>query len=269
MPEHIMKVKKSDILIFLKLCIGYSYQDWEPVLTSKIIKYMFSVSVIVPVYNEEKTVIEVLKKIKINSSKLFKYEVIVIDDGSTDQSRKLLENNKDLFDKLLINETNKGKGFSIKKGIQNSSGTYIIFQDADLEYDPADYKKFEKIFSNFDADGVIGSRFIYSDYSRSYNILNKFGNIILTLIFNLLYNTTFTDIYSCYFAFKKELLNVNELKTEGFEQHAEILCRVIKKGNKFYEVPINYNGRSLAEGKKIRAYHFFGVLFQIIIRRFK
>ena len=136
-------------------------------------------SIIIPVYNEERTVIEILKKIKNNSSSLFKYEIIVIDDGSTDQSKKLLENNKHLFDKLLVNETNKGKGFSIKKGILHASGTHIIFQDADLEYDPADYKKFEKIFINFDADGIVGSRFIYSDYSRSYNILNKFGNIIV------------------------------------------------------------------------------------------
>ena len=221
-------------------------------------------SIIIPVYNEEKTVVEVLKKIRNNSSNLFKYEIIVIDDGSTDQSRKLLENNKHLFDKLLVNETNKGKGFSIKKGIQNTSGTHIIFQDADLEYDPADYKKFEKIFLNFDADGIIGSRFVYSDYTRSHNILNKIGNTFLTFIFNLLYNTTFTDIYSCYFAFKKNLLNVNELRTEGFEQHAEILCKVIKKGNKFYETPISYNGRNVSEGKKIKPYHHFLVLFEII-----
>ena len=225
-------------------------------------------SIIIPVYNEERTVIEVLKKIKSNSSNLFKYEIIVIDDGSTDQSRKLLEDNKHLYDKLLVNTSNKGKGFSVKKGITNASGTHIIFQDADLEYDPVDFKKFEKIFSDFDADGIIGSRFIYSNYTRSHNILNKIGNTFLTFIFNLLYNTTFTDIYSCYFAFKKNLLNAHELRTEGFEQHAEILCKVIKKGNKFYEVPINYNGRDASEGKKIKPHHFFLVFFEIIRGRF-
>ena len=221
-------------------------------------------SIIVPVYNEEKTVIDVLNKIKSNSSNLFKYEIIVIDDGSTDQSRKLLEDNKHLYDKLLVNESNKGKGFSVKKGLLNTSGTHIIFQDADLEYDPVDFKKFEKIFSDFDADGIIGSRFIYSNYTRSHNILNKIANTFLTFTFNLLYNSTFTDIYSCYFAFKKDLLNVHELRTEGFEQHAEILCKVIKKGNKFYEVPISYNGRNVSEGKKIKYHHFFLVLFEII-----
>ena len=221
-------------------------------------------SIIVPVYNEEKTVIDVLNKIKSNSSNLFKYEIIVIDDGSTDQSRKLLEDNKHLYDKLLVNESNKGKGFSVKKGLLNISGTHIIFQDADLEYDPVDFKKFEKIFSDFDADGIIGSRFIYSNYTRSHSILNKIANTFLTFAFNLLYNSTFTDIYSCYFAFKKDLLNVHELRTEGFEQHAEILCKVIKKGNKFYEVPINYNGRGVSEGKKIKPHHFFLILYEII-----
>jgi len=176
----------------------------------------------------------------------------------------LLEDNKHLYNKLLVNETNKGKGFSVKKGLLNTSGTHIIFQDADLEYDPVDFKKFEKIFSDFDADGIIGSRFIYSNYTRSHNILNKIANTFLTFTFNLLYNSTFTDIYSCYFAFKKDLLNVHELRTEGFEQHAEILCKVIKKGNKFYEVPISYNGRDTSEGKKIKPHHFFLVLFEII-----
>ena len=221
-------------------------------------------SIIIPVYNEESTVIKVLEKVKNNSSNLFEYEIIVIDDGSTDRSRKLLENNKHLYSKLLVNETNRGKGFAVKKGILNSTGTHIIFQDADFEYDPTDFKKFEKIFVDFNADGIVGSRFIYSNYTRSHNILNKIGNKLLTFTFNLLYNTTFTDIYSCYFAFKKDLLNAHELRTEGFEQHAEILCKVMRKGNKFYEVPINYNGRNYSEGKKIKLHHFFLVLFQII-----
>ncbi len=225
-------------------------------------------SIIVPTYNEEKTIIKILEKIKNNSSDFFKYEVIVIDDASTDQSSKLLEDNKHLYDKLLINETNKGKGFSVKRGISSASGTHVIFQDADLEYNPSDFKKFEKIFIDFDADGIIGSRFMYSNFTRSHNILNKIANTFLTLLFNLLYNTTFTDIYSCYFAFKKNLLNAQELRTKGFEQHAEILCKVIKRGNKFYEVPISYNGRNVSEGKKIKPHHFFLVLFEIIRGRF-
>ena len=226
-------------------------------------------SIIIPVYNEENTIIEVLNKIKDNLENKFEYEIIVIDDGSTDQSRKLLENNITLYNKLLINEFNKGKGFSVKKGLLNCSGTHVAFQDGDLEYNPSDLLKLQKMFVSFDADGVIGSRFNYSDYTRTHNLLNKLGNMTLTFIFNVLYNTTFTDIYSCYFAFKKRLLNIDELRTTGFEQHAEILCKVIKNGDKFYEVPISYNGRNYSEGKKIRAYHFFTVLFQILLGRIK
>ena len=128
--------------------------------------------------------------------------------------------------------------------------------------------KFNNLIDKFEPDLIIGSRFNYSDYTRSHNIFNKFGNFFITTLFNILYNTTFTDIYSCYACFKKKNLDISSLKTEGFEQHAEILCKVVKNGKKFYEVPINYNGRSEDEGKKIRFYHIFGVIFQFMIRRF-
>ena len=145
----------------------------------------------------------------------------------------------------------------------------MVFQDADLEYDPNDLIKFEKVFLEFDADGIIGSRFNYDKYTRSHSVMNKIGNYFLTFIFNILYNTTFTDIYSCYFAFKRNLINHKNLKIDGFAQHAEILSKAVKSGSKFYEVPINYNGRNVSEGKKIRFYHFFPVLLQILFGRFK
>ena len=225
-------------------------------------------SIIIPVYNEEKTLLKSLESVRKLGSNLKEYEIIVVNDGSTDNTAKILEENKNLYDKLLTNESNRGKGYSIKKGLIESKGTHIIFHDSDLEYDSKDILKFIKIFLDFNADGIIGSRFNYADYTRSHNILNKFANNIITLTFNLLYNTTFTDVYSCYFAYKKELLDPNELQTSGFEQHAEIICRVIRRGKKFYEVPINYNGRSYSEGKKIKPHHFFFVLYQIFLRRF-
>jgi glycosyltransferase involved in cell wall biosynthesis len=226
-------------------------------------------SIIIPVFNEEKTIITILKEINKVNFKNFEKEIIVINDGSTDNTGNLLNDNKDLYNVLHSNETNKGKGSAVKLGLKNSNGKYIVFQDADLEYDPNDLLKFEEVFLKFNADGIIGSRFRYDRYTRSHSILNKIGNLILTLTFNIFYNTTFTDIYSCYFAFKKDLIDADSLQSEGFVQHAEILCKVIKKGSKFYEVPINYNGRNFSEGKKIRFYHFFPVLAQIFIRKFK
>ena len=225
------------------------------------------ISVLVSVYNEEKTILDVLKRLSDIKKFGHSIEVIVINDGSSDNSEKIINENKHLIDKLISNETNRGKGYSIKKGLESSNGKYIIFQDADLEYDPNDFLKFFKLIEKFNPDLIIGSRLNYSEYTRSYNILNKFGNKLITFLFNIIYNTTFTDIYSCYACFKKDLLNINSLKTVGFEQHAEILCKVVKKGKKFYEVPINYNGRNHEEGKKIKFYHIFGVIFQIIIGR--
>ena len=108
---------------------------------------------------------------------------------------------------------------------------------------------------------------MFKNYIRSHYFFNKIGNFIITNFFNLLYNTTFTDIYSCYFVFKKDLIDPNKLKTSGFEQQAEILSKVIKSGKKFYEVPINYNGRTFEEGKKIKFKDFFKVIYQILISR--
>ncbi len=225
-------------------------------------------SIIIPVYNEEKTILLLLNELNKLQFTTFKKEIIVVDDGSTDNTKKILDENKDLFNKLLSNNSNQGKGSAVKEGLKKSTGEYIVIQDADLEYDPKDLLKFEEIFNKFNADGIIGSRFNYDKYTRSHSILNKIGNYLLTFIFNILYNTTFTDVYSCYFAFNRTLLKEENLKIKGFAQHAEILTQVIKSGKKFYEVPINYNGRNKSEGKKIRFYHFFPVLFQIIISRF-
>ena len=191
------------------------------------------VSIIIPVYNEDKSILEVLKRIHATVDSQNNFEIIVINDGSTDNTLKVLEENKNLYNQLITYERNYGKGNAIKKGLEASKSKYIFFQDADLEYDPIDINKFTKLINRFEPDLIIGSRFNYSEYTRSHNILNKFGNKFITLIFNLLYNTTFTDIYSCYACFKKDLLNEKDLKTKGFEQHAEILCKVVRKGKKF------------------------------------
>ena len=222
-------------------------------------------SIIIPVYNEEKTIIKILNKIKnINLGKKIFKEIIVIDDCSNDNTYKILKENKSLYDKLFSNPKNMGKGYCVKKGLINASGDYVIFQDADDEYDPEEYKKFIKIYEKFNPDLIIGSRINYDLYTSSGNYLNKIGNNLITMIFNFLFNTTFTDIYSCYIFFKKEKLDAEKLRTNGFEQQAEILTSIIKKCKKKYEIKINYNGRTKEEGKKIRYYHIFFVIYEII-----
>ncbi len=230
---------------------------------------METLSIIIPVYNEEKTIIKILGMINKTKTSKINYEIIVVDDGSTDSTSKLLEDNKNLYQKLILNEKNMGKGHAVIKGINASEGKYLIMQDADLEYDPSEFENFIKIFQKYNADIIFGSRMRYKDFSRSHNFLNLVGNKIITLYFNILYNCTFTDIYSCYLSFKKELVDTKSLSCFGFGQQAEILCQIIKKSKNNYEIPINYNGRSVEDGKKIRWYHFFSVIYRITVGKFK
>lgn len=225
-------------------------------------------TIVIPVYNEEKTIEKVLLSLTKLREKIETIEIIVVNDGSKDNSLKILKENHIYYDVLINNLQNKGKGNAVKSALEKASGKYIVFQDADLEYDPQDFNKFVNLINKFSPDLIIGSRFNYADYTRSHHFFNKIGNMCITFIFNLFYQTTFTDVYSCYVCFKRKLLDHHNLKSNGFEQHAEILCKVVKKGKKFYEVPINYNGRTHEEGKKIKFYHIFSVIYQIVIGRF-
>ena len=230
---------------------------------------MKKISIIIPVFNEEKTILEILKKVNITKSKDASYEIIVINDCSNDKTLEILQTSAvEYYDVLINNMKNLGKGGSVIEGLKKSTGDFIIFQDADLEYDPADIQKFIYIIDNFDVDIILGSRFNYDKYSKSHNYFNRVGNSLITFLFNILYNTTFTDIYCCYFCFKKNLIDINGLKTSGFEQQAEILAKCVKKSKNFYEVPVNYNGRSIAEVKKIIIYDIIPTIIQIIKNKF-
>ena len=154
-------------------------------------------SIIIAVFNEEKTIIEILKKIKETKKNKFEYEIIVVNDGSTDNTYQLLIQNKNLYSKIINFKKNSGKGFAIKEGLKISSGKYIIFQDADLEYDPNDFNYFCDLYNKMDPDLIIGSRFRYREYTRSHNFFNLLGNKVITTFFNLMHNCTFSDIYTC------------------------------------------------------------------------
>jgi len=225
------------------------------------------ISIIIPVFNEEKTLIELLKRVNEQHSENFPLEIIVIDDGSTDNSRKLLESNEILYSKLVKLEKNIGKGGAAREGLKVANGDYVLFQDADLEYNPDDFKKIFHVIENFNAEVVIGSRILSPEYTRVYNYFHKVGNHFITWVFNFVYNTTFTDIYSCYLCIKKQLIDPNKIKSNGWEQQAEILAESIKKSKIYYEVPISYSGRTFEEGKKIRGRHIFKVLYMIVKKR--
>ena len=228
---------------------------------------MIKLSIIVPVYNEAETIIEILNKISEVEIEGVNKEVIVIDDCSTDNTLSLLKKNTNLYDELIISKVNGGKGASVKKGLLKAKGEYILFQDADLEYDPKDYVKLMEPVLLFNADLVIGSRLIASQLTRVYYFWHKVGNKLITFIFNILNNTTFTDIYSCYLVFKSELIEPNKLTTSGWEQQAEILSNIVPKSKLFYEVPVNYYGRTYDEGKKIRPQDAISVLKTILLKR--
>lgn len=229
---------------------------------------MKKISIVIAAFNEEKTIEKILIAINNNKNNNYTFEIIVVDDGSTDNTLNILYSIPQLYSKLIRQENNQGKGAAIKEGILNSSGDYILFQDADLEYDPNDYPKLLSMISKFDADLVIGSRMITSEYTRVFYFWHKVGNRFITLIFNLFNNTTFTDIYSCYVLFRKSLLNINEIKSSGWEQQAEILSLLVPSCKSMFEVPINYNGRTYDEGKKIRAHHAILVIWMIVKKFF-
>ncbi len=225
------------------------------------------ISILVPVFNEENTVIEILEKVNKQNNDPFPLEIIVIDDGSKDKSVELLSKKEELYSQFIKLEKNSGKGAAIKEGLKIATGDYILFQDADLEYDPSDYSKIFYVIKNFNAEVIIGSRNLSPEYVRVYNFFHKLGNKVITGIFNLLNNTTFTDIYSCYLCIKKDSIDVNKIKSKGWEQHAEILSLAIKNSIVHYEVPISYSGRTFEEGKKIRGRHVFKVIYMIFKKR--
>lgn len=230
---------------------------------------MVSVTVLVPAYNEEQTIIKLLERVRAQSVDGVQIEVIVVDDASKDSTVSLLESRPDLYDRLIKRPKNGGKGAAVRDGLREASGDYVLFQDADLEYDPADYARlFEPVLS-LDADVVLGSRLVASPITRVHYFWHKVGNTFLTLLFNVMHNTTFTDIYTCYVLFRKDLIEADELGTSGWEQHAEILSRLARSARSIYEVPISYFGRTYEEGKKIRAVHAIAVARTIMLERLR
>jgi len=203
---------------------------------------MTKISIIIPVYNEAKTVKDILDRVK-NSSVSLEKEIIVVDDGSTDNTSDVLSSIHGI--KVLRNLSNKGKGAALKKGFEAASGDIILVQDADLEYDPNEYPKLLKPILEGKADVVFGSRF-KGDTQRVLYFWHYLGNTFITLISNIFTNLNLTDTYTCYKVFTKKALAdiIPKLKSNGFEIEAELTARVAHNKLRIFEVPISYYGRT-------------------------
>ena len=229
----------------------------------------YQISVIIPCYNEISTIEKIVEKVKKNIQD--QDEIIIVDDFSSDGSREFLEKYK--LEKnitVYFNEMNMGKGYSIRRGIDKSKGNIIIIQDADLEYDPADYQKLLLPFLETDADIVYGSRFIGgSKYVRTHFFWHYIANKILTFMCNLVSNLNLTDMETGYKVFKSSCVKQLSLKENTFGIEPELTIKFDKKKFKFFEVPISYNGRSYHEGKKITLKDAFIAVYCIVKYSFK
>lgn len=221
-------------------------------------------SIIIPVFNEEKTIEEIIKKIK-NISLPLKKETIVVNDGSSDKTNDILEKLKNHFNFILIShQNNQGKGAAIKTGLSQATGDFILIQDADLEYFPEDYPILLEPLLKNEGDVVYGSRNIFKN--RHFSLLYFWGGQFLTLIFNILFKTRLTDINTGYKVFKKEIFDNIKLREDDFGFCEEVTARLVKRGYKIKEVPIRYSPRGFREGKKIHWWHDGFRAFYIIIK---
>jgi glycosyltransferase involved in cell wall biosynthesis len=213
---------------------------------------MKTLSIIIPVYNEEKTISKVLDlvlKARVNVKK----EIIIIDDGSTDNSKKIISNyiKKSKKVKFIFkSKKNGGKGSAVKEGIKLATGDVILIQDADLEYNPNEYQQLISPILNKDCKVVYGSRMLKKNKKYS-SIPFYMGGILVTFITNILFNSKITDEPTCYKVFDTQLIKSIKIEGNGFEWEPEVTAKILKKGIKIKEVPISYYPRTIKEGKKI------------------
>jgi glycosyltransferase involved in cell wall biosynthesis len=225
-----------------------------------------SLSVVMPVYNEQNTLKEAIEDVL--GVDLVK-ELIIVDDGSKDGTKgilKTLSSNPRV--KIVYHQKNRGKGAALQTGFKEVSGDVVVIQDADLEYDPEEFREMIIPIQKGKADVVYGSRLTFARPQRAYMFWHKVGNGLVTLFTGILYNTTLTDIETCYKMFRAELLKDIRIDSKGFEVEPELTAKLLRKKLRIYEVPISYYGRTYAEGKKIFWWHGFGALWTLLKYRF-
>ncbi len=222
-------------------------------------------SVIVPVYDERNTVAEIVRRMR-SVDIPFEREFVLVDDGSTDGTREVLRQLTDSTVRVVHHEKNRGKGAAIRTGLEQVTGDLVLVQDADLEYDPNDWPKLLAPILSGKATVVYGSRF--TGERRNMLFLHWVGNRFLSLVTNILYNTTLSDMETCYKLFDRRVLDGMRLRASRFEFEPEVTAKVLRRGIRIYEVPISYAGREVHEGKKVTWRDGFVALWILVKYRF-
>jgi glycosyltransferase involved in cell wall biosynthesis len=224
-----------------------------------------NLTVIIPVYNEKKTIREIIHRV---AGTHLANEILVVDDGSTDGTRDILTelDGKDGC-RVVYHEKNKGKGAAVRTGIQEAKGDVLLIQDADLEYNPKDYPALLQPLEDEIADVVYGSRFL-GGARRPILFWNMVANKILTFVTNILYNNILTDMETGYKVFRKEVVKDMKLHARGFEFEPEFTAKLMKRHAHIFEVPITFNPREYTEGKKIKAKDGFIAMWTLVKYRF-
>lgn len=233
-------------------------QDWQFARAESM-----KVSIVIPCYNEMDTIAEVINRVR-GIYLPVEREIIVVDDGSTDGTRKVLSAINDRNVNILFHERNSGKGASIRTGIIHARGDIVIIQDADLEYDPGDYPKLLQPILDCKADVVYGSRFVGGESHRVLYFWHSLGNKFLTLLSNAFTNLNLTDMEVGYKVFRKEILDQVTLKESRFGIEPELTAKIARLNCRIYEVGISYAGRTYTEGKKIGWQDGFRAIYVIL-----
>jgi glycosyltransferase involved in cell wall biosynthesis len=235
-----------------------------------------TLSIIIPVFNERKTVMQLLQQVAQQPVALRK-ELIIVDDCSSDGTREFLQqsdlenvlgNNGANSVKLALHDKNQGKGAGVRTGLAQATGEIVLIQDADLEYDPGDYPELLKPILEGHADAVFGNRF-HSGSHRVQRYYRFLLNRLFSIICNLLTGLAIHDVTACYKVFRRELIERMHLRSDRFSVETEMTVKVAKLGVRIYEVPIVYHGRTYAEGKKISWHDGYKALYDLIRYRFK
>jgi glycosyltransferase involved in cell wall biosynthesis len=222
-------------------------------------------SVIVPVFDERNTVVEIVRRMRAVDLPV-DLEIVIVDDGSTDGTRDVLRQLADSTVRVITHEANRGKGAAIRSGLAQVTGDLVLVQDADLEYDPEDWPKLLTPMMRGKARVVYGSRF--TGERRNMLFLHWVGNRFLSLVTNVLYNTTLSDMETCYKLFDRTLIDGITLRAQRFEFEPEVTAKILRRGVRIYEVPISYTGREFDEGKKITWRDGFIALWTLVKYRF-